>query len=104
MKRTEPKSFAEIFDENMARAGASDTMARHQACFLWPEIVGPGINKYTYKRYVDDSGCMHVYVSSAPLKNELSSLPRLRNPDTVRTANPVLSRVPEGIEESIPRP
>ena len=45
MKRTEPKSFAEIFDENMARAGASDTMARHQACFLWPEIVGPGINK-----------------------------------------------------------
>lgn len=72
MKRTEPKSFAEIFDENMARAGASDTMARHQACFLWPEIVGPGINKYTYKRYVDDSGCMHVYVSSAPLKNELS--------------------------------
>ena len=72
MKRTEPKSFAEIFDENMARAGASDTMARHQACFLWPEIVGPGINKYTYKRYVDDTGCLHVYVSSAPLKNELS--------------------------------
>ena len=72
MKRTEPKSFAEIFDENIARAGASDTMARHQACFLWPEIVGPGINKYTYKRYVDDTGCLHVYVSSAPLKNELS--------------------------------
>ena len=72
MKRTEPKSFAEIFDENMARAGASDTMARHQACFLWPEIVGPGINKYTYKRYVDDTGCLHVYVSSALLKNELS--------------------------------
>lgn len=72
MKRTEPKSFAEIFDENMARAGASDTMARHQACFLWPEIVGPGINKYTYKRYVDNTGCLHVYVSSAPLKNELS--------------------------------
>lgn len=74
MKRTEPKSFAEIFDENMARAGASDTMARHQACFLWPEIVGPGINKYTYKRYVDDNGCLHVYVSSAPLKNELTYL------------------------------
>ena len=72
MKRTEPKSFADIFEENMARAGASDTMARHQACFLWPEIVGPGINKYTYKRYVDDTGCLHVYVSSAPLKNELS--------------------------------
>lgn len=45
MKRTEPKSFAEIFDENMALAGASDTMARHQACYLWPEIVGPGVNR-----------------------------------------------------------
>ncbi len=74
MKRTEPKSFAEIFDENMARAGASDSIARHNACFLWPEIVGPGINKYTYKRYVDDNGCLHVYVSSAPLKNELTYL------------------------------
>ena len=74
MKRTEPKSFAEIFDENMALAGASDMMARHQACYLWPEIVGPGVNRYTYKRYVDDNGCLHVHISSAPLKNELSFL------------------------------
>lgn len=74
MKRTEPKSFAEIFDENMARAGASDTMARHQACYLWPEIVGAGINRYTYRRYVDDDGRLHVFISSAPLKNELTFL------------------------------
>lgn len=73
MKRREPKSFAEIFDENMARAGATDTMARQRACYLWPEIVGPGVNRYTYKRYVEGSQ-LHVYLTSAPLKNELSYL------------------------------
>lgn len=73
MKRTEPKTFAEIFNENMARAGASETMARQQACYIWPEIVGPGINHHTYRRYVDGS-VLHVYINSAPLKNELSYL------------------------------
>lgn len=73
MKRTEPKSFAEIFDEGMRMAGASDTMAQQHACYLWPEIVGPGINRYTMRRYVD-GGVLHVYISSAPLKQELQFL------------------------------
>ena len=71
MKRTEPKSFAQIFDEAMARAGASQTLAAQRACYLWPEIVGPGINRYTYQRRVDGQ-TLHIYISSAPLKNELS--------------------------------
>lgn len=71
MKRTEPKSFAEIFDESMAHAGATDSMAQHRACFIWPEIVGPGVNRYTFRRYVE-AGSLHIYISSAALKNELS--------------------------------
>ncbi len=71
MKRTEPKSFAEIFDEGMARAGAAETLAAQRACYLWPEIVGSGVNRYTFKRYVEGS-TLHVFISSAPLKNELS--------------------------------
>lgn len=71
MKRREPKSFAEIFDECMSRAGASDTMARQRACYLWPEIVGPGVNRYTYLRRVEGS-VLHIYITSAPLKNELA--------------------------------
>ena len=58
MKRTEPKSFAQIFDENMALAGAADTFARQRASFVWPEIVGPGINRYTFRRYVTDDGTL----------------------------------------------
>ncbi|MCM1293444.1 MAG: DUF721 domain-containing protein [Bacteroides sp.] len=71
MKRTEPKSFASIFDEAMARAGATDTLAQQRACFLWSEVVGPGVNRYTYRRYVD-AGVLHVYISSASLRHELS--------------------------------
>ena len=46
-------------------------MAEQKACFLWPEIVGPGVNRYTTRRYVE-RGVMHVYITSAVLKNELS--------------------------------
>ncbi|MDE6039816.1 MAG: hypothetical protein K2F75_07520 [Paramuribaculum sp.] len=45
MKRTEPKSFAQIFDEGMARAGASETLAAQRACYMCAEIVGPGVNR-----------------------------------------------------------
>lgn len=46
-------------------------VAQQRACYLWPEIVGPGINRYTFKRYVDN-GVLHVYMTSSVLKNELS--------------------------------
>ncbi len=71
MKRTEPKSVGEIIRESIAASGLSDTVAEQRACFLWPEVVGPGINRYTFKRYVE-RGVLHVYITSAALKNELS--------------------------------
>lgn len=71
MKRTEPRSFADIFNEGIARAGASNAFAAQRACYLWPEIVGPGVNSYTFRRNVEGS-TLHIYISSAPLKNELS--------------------------------
>lgn len=71
MKRTEPKSVAEIIREGIERAGLSSTVAEQRACYLWPEVVGPGVNRYTFKRYVE-RGVLHVYITSAALKNELS--------------------------------
>lgn len=70
MKRTEPKSIAQLIDESIEKAGMKDVVAEQRACYLWPEIVGQGINRYTFKRYVD-RGVMHVYLTSAALKNEL---------------------------------
>lgn len=71
MKRTEPKSVGDIIRESIEAAGMTDTVAEQRACYLWPEVVGPGINRYTFKRYVE-RGVLHVYITSAALKNELA--------------------------------
>lgn len=70
MKRTEAKSIGQIIAESMEAAGATDTYNRQRVCYVWPEVVGPVVNRYTTRRYVEGS-TMHVYISSAALKNEL---------------------------------
>lgn len=70
MKRTYPQSVAEIIDEVFRANGLTQTVAEQRLCYLWPEIVGPGINRYTTRRYIDN-GTLHVYISSGPLKSEL---------------------------------
>lgn len=71
MKRTEAESIRQIIDRVVADAGLTDTMARQRACYLWPEVVGPGINRYTSRRWIDGS-TLHVAITSAPLRNELT--------------------------------
>ncbi len=71
MKRTYPKHIKSIIDEAMERAGLTDTLNEQRAAAVWVDVVGPAINRYTSRRYVD-RGVMHVYLTSAPLKNELS--------------------------------
>ncbi|MCI9606922.1 MAG: DUF721 domain-containing protein [Muribaculaceae bacterium] len=71
MKRTDPKSIADIIDEALSNSGGADQLARQRASFAWSEIVGPGVNRYTFKRFVDGS-TLHVFITSAPLKHELS--------------------------------
>ena len=36
-------------------------MLEHRAAFMWPDIVGPGVNRQTMRRYVA-KGVLHVYV------------------------------------------
>lgn len=71
MKRTYPKHIAAIIEESIAQAGLTDSFNEQRAAAAWGEIVGPAINRYTTRRYVDH-GVLHVFISSAPLKNELS--------------------------------
>lgn len=70
MKRTYPKHIAAIIDEAMDRVGLTDSLNEQRAAAAWVDVVGPSINRYTTRRYVDH-GVMHVYMTSAPLKNEL---------------------------------
>lgn len=71
MKRTYPRLLGDIVAEALKSAGLENTEREHRAAYLWSEVVGPGINRYTVRRYVDH-GVMHVYLSSPALKNELS--------------------------------
>lgn len=71
MKRTYPKHIAEIIEESIAKAGLTESLNEQRAAAAWIDVVGPAINGYTTRRYVDH-GVLHVYISSAPLKNELS--------------------------------
>lgn len=71
MKRTYPKHIAGIIDEAMERSGLTESLNAQKAAAAWIDVVGPAINRYTTRRYVSD-GVLHVYLTSAPLKNELS--------------------------------
>lgn len=71
MKRTEPMSLREIIDKVMDSSARKDDILEMRAAYLWADIVGPGVNRYTSRRYVS-KGVLHVYLTSGPLKSELS--------------------------------
>ncbi|MCM1448889.1 MAG: DUF721 domain-containing protein [Clostridiales bacterium] len=70
MKRSDPMSIKQLIDTVLDDDKLRDAARAQRLCYMWPEIVGQGINRYTSKRYVAERQ-LHVYISSAPLKNEL---------------------------------
>lgn len=70
MKRVEAKSVDEIINEVLRQERLSTRLDEHRAMALWPDVVGPGINKYTVSRTVKN-GVMTVVISSAPLRQQL---------------------------------
>ena len=87
MKRTEPMSLREIIDRVMDSSARKDDILAMRAASLWADVVGPGVNRYTTRRYVAD-GVLHVYLSSGPLKSELS----FRREAIARSINDILGR------------
>ena len=70
MKRTEPMSIRQIVDQVLDTSTRRGEFMEQKAMSYWPDVVGPGINRLTARRYVSN-GMLHVYVDSAPLKTEL---------------------------------
>lgn len=70
MKRTDPMSIRQIIDQVMDHSARKNDMLEHRASYLWPDIVGQGINRLTTRRYVS-RGALHVFISSAAVKGEL---------------------------------
>lgn len=71
MKRTYPTQIGFIISEAMNAAGMGAQLHEQRASAAWIDVVGPTINRYTLRRFVD-RGVLHVYLSSAALKQELS--------------------------------
>ena len=70
MKRTSAMSVGDIINEFLKQERLDTKVSEHRALALWPEIVGPGINRYTVDRSVKN-GIMTITLSSASLRNEL---------------------------------
>lgn len=71
MKKHSAQSVGEIINRAIAATGNRDEYYRQQVCFLWAEVVGPEFNRHTIRRYIDGD-VLHVYMTSAVMKNELS--------------------------------
>ena len=71
MKRREAEQVGDIIARAIAASGAGEAYDNQRLCYLWPEVVGPLINRHTTRRWVDN-GTLHVAISSATLKNELT--------------------------------
>ncbi len=87
MQRTDPLSIRQIIDRVMDTSARKDEMLAMRAAYLWGDLVGPGVNAMTLKRYVRD-GVLHVTLSSAPLKSELS----FRRESLIARINEILGR------------
>lgn len=70
MKRTEAKSIAEIIGDFMQQEDIEDAVLEQKALRLWNQVVGPGINRMTTERYVEN-GVITMKISSAALRNDL---------------------------------
>lgn len=70
MKRTEAQQVGDIINNFLREEHLEGKFDEQRALVLWGEVVGPGINRYTVRRYVQ-GGVMHVTISSAPLRNEM---------------------------------
>jgi hypothetical protein len=85
MKSTDAKSIGEIMAEYLNPAKLDDSINARRLEALWPEVVGPYINRQTVRRFVSHRK-LYVQITSAPLRNELmlnrSSLVRRLNETT----------------------
>jgi predicted nucleic acid-binding Zn ribbon protein len=71
MKRHDPMLVSDIIRQAINQSGSREVFDRQRVCYLWPEVVGPTINRMTTRRWVDRDE-LHVSIASASLKNELS--------------------------------
>ena len=71
MKRQEPLQIGELIRRAVEEAGNTEVFEAQRACYLWPEAVGPTINRFTTARWIRRDE-LHVTIASASVKSELA--------------------------------
>lgn len=71
--RRTARPIGQVIDDMFARTGLLPQYRRASVAAVWPGVVGPHIAAYTTAAIVREH-ILHVYLSSAPLKEELGFL------------------------------
>lgn len=69
-KNSNQQSLKDAIREMMDSCSLTDRYQQTMVQANWKEIMGPTVARYTNDLFVKD-GTLHIFVSSAPLKNEL---------------------------------
>ena len=67
MKRTEAMTVGDIIDKLLREDNINHQFDEQKAVYLWPEVVGQGINRYTTSRWVKNGVLRGVLASPALL-------------------------------------
>ncbi|MDE5629718.1 MAG: DUF721 domain-containing protein [Muribaculaceae bacterium] len=76
MKRVEPLRLGEVIDQMIKATGLRPQMDRCNVESMWPRIAGKHIAAYT-RRVQLDGRMLHVWLTSAALKEELGYIREL---------------------------
>lgn len=71
MKRQDPIQIGEFIRMAIEKSGNAEVFEAQRVCYLWPEAVGPTLNRFTTARWVRRDE-LHVTIASASVKNELA--------------------------------
>lgn len=71
MKRRDPIQIGDLIRQSIEASGSSANYDAQRICYLWPEAVGPTINRFTTARWIVRDE-LHVTIAGGPVKNELS--------------------------------
>jgi len=63
-------NISQIVRQALQQHNLEGKMLEHRAAMIWPEVVGPVINRQTVERRVEN-GVMWARIASAPMRNEL---------------------------------
>ncbi|MFI3240212.1 MAG: DUF721 domain-containing protein [Bacteroidales bacterium] len=71
MKWKEPEMVGDLINQLLKAEKLDGSMNEQRILNIWPQIVGPVINRCTIKRYIIKR-VLYIHLSSAPLKSEIN--------------------------------